>query len=389
MSYESYLENELIHNPQYKELENEVKLLLDVVSGQGHSGCSMSFFGPSYLAYAESPVPITDDGNLLKPIWEVVRHLTIQKQKAILKIASRISCYIPLSPIMGGDDEWIIHGYDDRCYAQNKRKYNIFKNKQGQAYWADGIIFHEPTIDYSDFIGLVGSGSAVNIEFPFDPDTEPKRLYYKDEDRLLPIENQDPYEWLKEAKERFHKGFDPITGQWVKDAWVMSLHEARALIDLYYDLTPILKQLDQDSKDTFISDLIYYYPRSKNYRVTIDVKKAVPPISTFSINSGMLTLDQGNLTLTTDSYPIVRNLIRLLVEMNDDPTLTISEVQEPSKHYQIWLHVNKYTITSRTDILKGYPIMFVDGDKLITTDPHKYLYQKCKELNLEYKGSKK
>lgn len=57
-----------------------------------------------------------------------------------ISIITRLLKFKPLSPLTGEDNEWNEVG--DGVY-QNRRASNVFKNKDGQAYWSDGIVFWE------------------------------------------------------------------------------------------------------------------------------------------------------------------------------------------------------------------------------------------------------
>lgn len=56
----------------------------------------------------------------------------------VAPVLMRLIAGKPLAPLSGADDEWVIHDFDDDCYAQNKRCGSVFKRRDGTAYTIDG-----------------------------------------------------------------------------------------------------------------------------------------------------------------------------------------------------------------------------------------------------------
>lgn len=82
-------------------------------------------------------------------------------------IFNKVSRFEPLTPLTGNDDEW---GGDhmDGDTLQNKRCSHVFKKiSTGLAYDINGKIFREP-----DGSIYTGSGSRVDITFPYTPKSE-------------------------------------------------------------------------------------------------------------------------------------------------------------------------------------------------------------------------
>lgn len=78
-----------------------------------------------------------------------------------------LSRYKPLSPLTGGDDEWVEVGSD---VYQNKRCGHVFKQTDrfdGQAYDIDGKVFRQ-----ADGYCYTSSESFTPIIFPYTPKTE-------------------------------------------------------------------------------------------------------------------------------------------------------------------------------------------------------------------------
>lgn len=73
---------------------------------------------------------------------------------------SKLARFEPLTPLTGGDDEWLEVGHE---IYQNVRCSTVFKEgKNGKAYWIDGKVFREP-----NGATYTSSESRVFIEFPW------------------------------------------------------------------------------------------------------------------------------------------------------------------------------------------------------------------------------
>lgn len=70
---------------------------------------------------------------------------------AVAPVLQRLIAGKPLAPLSGADDEWVVHDFDDDCYAQNRRCGSVFKRRDGSAY-------------------DIASGPRVPITFPYWPD---------------------------------------------------------------------------------------------------------------------------------------------------------------------------------------------------------------------------
>ncbi|MFS2027677.1 hypothetical protein [Massilia sp. CT11-137] len=111
--------------PYNKAAADSILELIDVFSGQGHSGFSASY---------------------------------------CLQTFTKLAAFEPLGPLTGADDEWVEVG--DGMF-QNKRCSHVFKSADrfnGQAYDLDGRIFREP-----DGGCYSSSDSLVPIVFPYTP----------------------------------------------------------------------------------------------------------------------------------------------------------------------------------------------------------------------------
>lgn len=70
---------------------------------------------------------------------------------AAAPVLQRLIAGKPLGPLTGADDEWVVHDFDDDCYAQNRRCGEVFKRRDGTAY-------------------SIASGKRVDISFPYTPE---------------------------------------------------------------------------------------------------------------------------------------------------------------------------------------------------------------------------
>ena len=73
----------------------------------------------------------------------------------------------PLTPLTGESGEWLVHDYDDRMYAQNKRCGRVFQRRDGTAYDIDAVVFRDP-----DGSCWTNSDSHRDVAFPYTPRTE-------------------------------------------------------------------------------------------------------------------------------------------------------------------------------------------------------------------------
>lgn len=74
----------------------------------------------------------------------------------------------PLSPLTGDDDEWIDRSDRgiDNMWWQNKRCTNVFKTRDGRAWYSMAVGFVQPdgSVEFND-------RSHGHIEFPYSPVT--------------------------------------------------------------------------------------------------------------------------------------------------------------------------------------------------------------------------
>lgn len=80
-----------------------------------------------------------------------------------ISIFEKVARFEPLTPLTGGDDEWMEVGHG---VFQNMRCSHVFK-ENGQAYDIDGKIFREPSGSC-----YTGFESRVNVTFPYTPTRE-------------------------------------------------------------------------------------------------------------------------------------------------------------------------------------------------------------------------
>jgi hypothetical protein len=105
-------------------LGEAVMRLMDVFSGEGHSGASAA------MAVA---------------------------------LFEKVARYQPLTPLTGADHEWS-EPFDEAGTRQNRRCGHVFKRADGSAYDIDGRIFREPNGSC-----FTSRDSCVDVTFPYTP----------------------------------------------------------------------------------------------------------------------------------------------------------------------------------------------------------------------------
>lgn len=454
MTLVSYAHSELARVPQYNHLHEPIFKILKAISEEGHSGGSMGVFSGMLVHWAQDPKEL-EGNSLFEPIWTIVKDIDKDTRSIILELVGKLMTFTPLTDLTGEDSEWYILDYDESMAAQNNRMSNIFKRSDGSVYWSDAVVRYVPTETYSDFIGFTGGFSRKNITFPFDPNTEPVREYFQDDEYLIPLpDGVDPRAWLDEKRELFLSGHDPLTGKIFNDAFFFNsneeIQEFHKLLQAFLIAT---SGMDDEALGYVISDLVYFHPRNKyfstkietndlkllNYVSEINSSMAIAKrdefikgrntnfVNSFSLdeNTGESTyvetidlgptedyVQKGGITITTNSYAMVRNLIRVITrdEIKRVRSLfqsgeigysslisfeyTVLNVYNPDKHYQNWIDTGKLmysvirSVPESTGLFGTNSGVHVDDGEIVGFLYNRYLYNKCKELGLEYKGSR-
>lgn len=103
-----------------------------------------------------------------------------------LAILKKLLAFKPLTPLTGEDDEWQhVYDDDDGPVYQNKRLSSVFKSVSMGAYDIDGRVFWEWYTDddgKKSKVYFTSKGSAVPVEFPYEPPEEPIYEYRPSED---------------------------------------------------------------------------------------------------------------------------------------------------------------------------------------------------------------
>ena len=86
---------------------------------------------------------------------------------------SRLASWKPLTPLTGEESEWGTEVHKN----QNNRFSEVFRDKDGSAYWSGGIVFWEWFTSedgerYKSY--FTSKGSSVPITFPFTVPDEPE-----------------------------------------------------------------------------------------------------------------------------------------------------------------------------------------------------------------------
>lgn len=377
MSYKTYAENEFRLNSEYDDVKDIIIDILTVPEKEGHSGGSMGAFSGAFEHWAKNPKEPEKD-SLLYPYWEKLKDMSSEQAIRIAKAVSKLQTFTPLSPLTGEDDEWVVHDYGHGPYAQNRRISSIFKDSDGSCYRIDGRVFQYPSHGYRWWLGYTsGKASCVDVTFPYDPDTPIEYVYYvndpeDDKDRIPLGEGIDPKVWLQERYDRYMLGLDAETGDLRPDCWyIKDQEEAEAVLRAYKDF----KALDLDEKN---KDRLQWF--------IMDAYDSVATPPTFRITSSD---DETLHSFQFVTFDQLRSFARLvhssLVDERFDPHLVT--VYKPTKHYQDW-EQSGFAVTMATSFSKT---LYVDENKSVATSDFvasKYLYDKCKEKGLEYKGRK-
>lgn len=128
------------------------------------------------LAHARRELPKADDDEMQalmnRGIEELILVFSTQGHSGFSASYARqtldpLLAYKPLGALTGEPDEWCQIDYGPDIAAQNKRCSHVFKRADGTAYDSNGIVFREP-----DGSCYIGSGSRVEITFPYEPKVE-------------------------------------------------------------------------------------------------------------------------------------------------------------------------------------------------------------------------
>jgi len=134
-----------------------------------------------------------DDGDMNTEMRRHILHMVEEFAKErhsgfsasyAINILKSLLAQKPLSPLTGGDDEWIDRSEEsgEPCW-QNNRCGHVFKGADGIAYDIDGKVFIEHYIDEDgeERTSSFGSkDSRVNIVFPYTPKTEYVDVGFRD-----------------------------------------------------------------------------------------------------------------------------------------------------------------------------------------------------------------
>ena len=128
-------------DPMQEAVCNNVLQLLDVFGDEGHSGTS---------------APYT------------------------INLFRKLASFNIISPLTGEDSEWNdVSEYGGTPKYQNKRLSSVFKDATGRAYNIEGRVFWEWAVYdgevYKSY--FTGTGSAVDITFPYSPPEKPEYVF--------------------------------------------------------------------------------------------------------------------------------------------------------------------------------------------------------------------
>lgn len=107
-----------------------------------------------------------------------------KKSKAVLKLFAKLAAWMPLTSLLGTDDEWELvadHNEieDDDILYQNKRCPRVYKRRNGECFDSEAKI-----LSYDGFVWFRSKESNKTItEWPYIPPLSPERVLLKKEDQ--------------------------------------------------------------------------------------------------------------------------------------------------------------------------------------------------------------
>lgn len=347
------------------EIIEPVLLALTEIGKEGHSGGSMGWFSGVFLKWSEDPVEPSAESMLL-PIWNIIKNVTPEKRKDILYYIYRTMTFKPLGPLTGADEEWIVHDYDDGTMKQNKRHSSVFMRTDGSCYDIDGIVHCYPYTDYTGWHGVGGRFSLVDVSFPYTVPNHPEYKYFEDDEWKNQIPNGTEDQWLSNACEKFNYGQYP-DGSLNESVWLGTKEEAEEALAVFNEVKdlPIW-----DDHHYFFSDVFFPCPRDQK-----------------SIDAGQHYVFKIEGYDKLVSQKTGRMLVRLITQYKGTKfNFKVAKAFQPGEHYQTWW-LRGYTIIAE----KMNGNLYYDGLFHSISDgaDYKYLYEKCKEKNLKYKGPRK
>lgn len=81
-----------------------------------------------------------------------------------ISILEKILRFEPVTPLTGGDNEWVVLDYDSDMMAQNNRCPHVFKRADGTAYDSEAYIFEDEGGSC-----FTSKDSRKDITFPYRP----------------------------------------------------------------------------------------------------------------------------------------------------------------------------------------------------------------------------
>jgi hypothetical protein len=145
------------------------------------------------------------DGALGHAVMELIEVFSKQGHSGfsasrVISLFKKVANYECLMPLTGNDDEWNdISGTGNNPILQNNRVSSVFKNKDGKAYYLNGIVWvNQKGQTFTGTVDGISSSQYIK-EFPFTPktfyvdviDTEIAKddweSHIKDEEQLKPV----------------------------------------------------------------------------------------------------------------------------------------------------------------------------------------------------------
>lgn len=370
---------------KYTEFRELIGRMTEILDKQGHSGSSASYVLGKMKQYRQMYLSGTLDEFKIEIEFESlfdelkVTFTSTMDDTWIAKfndLLQRTFAQEPLEPIYDVESDWM--GVGGGVY-QNRRCSALFK-ENGVVRFQGGSVLMDFYRDY-DGIGTYLSRSVPDqpVVFPFDPFTHEKIYYYQD--RISgEIEFHGTYDQIKDRVEALRVkyrrnwllGFDQ-EGVALRPELLAPVEYGKLKnLTAYFD-DVLRPRIDADAEPLDVMDMRYKDKalfELKGYHETPSVVKYI----LYSMAIQYSELDKRERKSLFNLKYIPRPVFKA------------------SENWQYYFHEN-YELDQGTcqidqEQLTGN-IFFVDRDLVPVENPRKYLFEKCKESDLEFKAGKR
>ena len=377
-------ENELCEG-RYTEYRELMARMTDILDKQGHSGSSaayllgkMKHYRQMYLEGTQEDFKIEVEFEELFDVLKVtfssgMDDAWIDKFNDLLQ---RTFAQDPLEPIYDVESDWMeVSGGN----YQNRRCSSLFK-KDGVVRFLGGSVLMDFYREY-DGVGTYLSGSVPDhpVVFPFDPFTHEKIYYYQD--RISgEIEFHGTYEQIKDRIEALRVKY---RGNW--------------LLGFDQEGIALRPELLAPVKYAKIKNLTSYFDDVIRPRIDSDVEPLDVMDMRYS-DKALFELKGYHEALSVVKYILYSMAIQYseLDKRERKSLFNIEYITRPvfkaNESWQQYYHINHELDKDTCQLDEEHltdNIFFVDENHAPLENPRKYLFEKCKENDLEFKAGKR